>query len=348
VHASSDASELVIEGVRVRRLADALELTITLRGRFWNQADQNVYVFLGSPSVQPQRYALSEDPQFFAESAYPIRSAMTLQHTIDLRVGVMSPENAAYSPQVYGSDRAPTIRVGPDAHIALASEAHEVRLRLPVAEYYRGLGQNVPELLAVTVATARDYVGFIDGRTVPNLRIGAEGSADAAPLPPAIYPQIDHASHELVSVALDREGGALAITLQTRAAITDWAQTNIHFFLIAEPPSNSAVRVFDPSHTTSLPYPWSYYCGVYSPGRVYCRSSAGGDFRYDAAYSERRELAAPSGVSFATLGPAKYALFIPDEQLRSLAPSGIAVIVSIGQDGRGPSTWYGSRPDWAR
>ena len=347
-HQASEAAELVIEALHAHRQRDAFELTITLRGRFANAADQNLYLFFGAPSAEAASYALSEDAAFFSESAYPIRSAVSLPHTIDLRVGVMAPETTAYSPQVYGADQVRTLMVGVDAHLGLAVGAHEVRLRVPVAEYYRALGRPVPERLVVSVATARDYVGFIDQRSVPALAEGAAASATPSPLPAASYPQVNRASREIAALALDRQEGALAIMLETRAPIVDWAQTNVHFFLVSMPATLASKRVFDPSHTTSLPFGWAYYCGVYSPKRVFCRPSTGSDFSYDAAYSERRALAAPTGVSFTTLGGARYRLSLPEEELRSFASAeGVALIVSIGRDGQGPDTWYGSRPDWA-
>lgn len=92
-----------------------------------------------------------------------------------------------------------------------------------------------------------------------------------------------------------------------------------------------------------LPYPWSFYCGVYSPHRLFCKSSAGTDFTYDPGYSERKTLENPEGVRFYTLGGAAYALEIEPEQAKRLRGNaqGVALLLAAGRDGFGPTSCFG-------
>jgi hypothetical protein len=340
----SDPGELMIDGVRARRDAERIELTITLHGRFSNEADQNLYVFLGAAGGHG-RYALSADDEFLSDANYPIRGALALNGSPDLRLGLMAPAVAPHSPQLYRGDDDRTLLVGPDAHVVLEVVDHEVRCRLPLVEHYQAIGRPAPERLAITVATARDYVGFVDSRSIDALTVGAESSASAAAEPPARYPPLDLRSHELKAIALSRTPGGLQIELATAAPITDWAQTNLAFFLFAHPPARAPDRLLDPSHTTPMPYAWTSYCAVYSPSRIFCKRSSDGDFSYDLAYRERRALAAPAGVAFTLLGGARYRLMLPV----ALAPAGdVALVVSAGRDGQGPTSWYGSPPKASR
>src|SRR5215510_12713756 len=46
----SDSGELAIERVQVSRDRVMATLSIELNGRFWNETDQNIYIFAGRPS----------------------------------------------------------------------------------------------------------------------------------------------------------------------------------------------------------------------------------------------------------------------------------------------------------
>src|SRR6185503_5118728 len=159
---SSNAQDLVLERVQVARDQSSAQISIKLKGRFWNETDQNLYVFLGQASPAPVSYSLSADTQFFADVSYPIRNTINLPHANEVRVGVMAPGDVGYSPQIYITDPVRADLVGPDAHLTVKADGNEVVLTLPLTEYYRRKQAAVPDRLSFTVATARDYVGFID------------------------------------------------------------------------------------------------------------------------------------------------------------------------------------------
>jgi len=85
-----DAKQLELRRVTALRSASTLTLDIELQGRFDNDIDQNVYVFVGARSTIPSAYALTSDPQYFADLSYPVRGSLALPHTTDVRVGIMA------------------------------------------------------------------------------------------------------------------------------------------------------------------------------------------------------------------------------------------------------------------
>src|SRR6185369_3693951 len=144
----------------------------------------------------------------------------------------------------------------------------------------------VPQRLSFTVATARDYVGFIDVISVLDVSTGETKTGNARLQPPS--------------------GAPLAIELESAAPINDWAQTNLHLFFVPVPNKNAGDVPADPSHLLTLPVRWSYYCAVYSPHRLFCKAPAREDFSYDTGYSNRSVLEQPRGVAFKELGGTKY------------------------------------------
>jgi hypothetical protein len=230
--------------------------------------------------------------------------------------------------------------------VAVRAEGDHVWLEIPLDRYFALAKAPVPEHLGVTIATARDYVGFIDQLTVRDLLVSetkteTETTKD---VPPTLYPSLDPRSHALERVALRTlEGGGVSVEVDTAAPIVDWAQTNLNLFFLPVPPSRPETPLYDPSKTKTLPYAWSYYCGVYSPHRIFCKASGGKDFRYDTAYAERSDLPVPEGVSFREISPGHYALDLTAELTKELShPRGtFALIVSAGRDGFGPTSWYG-------
>jgi hypothetical protein len=340
----SDSAELCIQALSAARSGDSLSLEVRLAGRFWNETDQNLYVFLGAAGPASP-YALSADPGFAAEVGYPVRGELLLPHGVDLRVGVMAPAERVYSPQVYLADPVHADAVGPGAIDAVRAEGSTVHLTIPLGRYYAKKNAPVPEHLGVTVASARDYVGFVDQRSVRDLPKGSAAAAGERDLPPIAYPLLDPAAHRFAELSLRPAGGGVSVELTMAAPITDWAQTNLHFFFVPTPPYPSSKPLPDPSKSRTLPYKWSYYCGVYSPRRIFCKASHGKDFTFDKAYAERASLSAPPGVSFRELGAGRYALEIGAEHadtLRAGRPS-YALVVSAGRDGFGPTSWYGAR-----
>ncbi len=346
---SSDASELVLRSLTATRAGARLTLDVRLAGRFWNETDQNVYVFLGGPTADgaPATYALTADPSFAADLSYPVRTTVALPHANEVRIGLMAPAERPYSPQIYVTDSVHTDLVGASAGATLRAEGSRVLLEIPLDRYF-ALGRSpVPERLGVTVATARDYVGFVDQLSVRELSPSATKSETARAAPPMVYPRLDPRAHTLERVALrtlgEGPGAGVSVEIDTAAPIVDWAQTNLNFFFLPVPPRPTEAPLLDPSHARTLPFQWSYYCGVYSPHRLFCRASNGTDFRYDTAYAERAALPATEGVSFREIAPGRYALDLAEGPTKELSASHgtFALIVSVGRDGFGPTSWYG-------
>ena len=283
-----DAKQLELRRVTALRSASTLTLDIELQGRFDNDIDQNVYVFVGARSTIPSAYALTSDPQYFADLSYPVRGSLALPHTTDVRVGIMAPVSRTYTPQVYLRDPVHADLVGADAGIVQQVQGHIVHLQIPIERYFVHKGSSLPDALSVTVATARDYVGFIDLMTVHDLTVGASKSVTERPDEPASYPSLDVQSHVLEAIVLDASADVMAVEVRTAVPIHDWGQTNLHFYFFPVPPSRSSTTLRDPSGALQLPYKWSYYCAVYSPHRIFCKPSKGIDFKFDTAYAERR------------------------------------------------------------
>jgi hypothetical protein len=342
---SSDAQELNIESARITRQPSSLTVYLNLRGSFWNESDQNLYVFIGQsrPLGAPVSYSLSSDEQYFADLSYDVRNSIELPHSNDIRVGIMAPREAAYTPQVYINDAVHTDLAGREAHISMALDQHLVRLELPLLEYYRRKGASLPDRISVTLATARDYVGFIDQISVMDIGAGETKDEDRKPLPAMRYPMLRYDSHLFKSVMLAQDAGSLKVELEMQSEIEDWAQTNLYFFFVPAPPVAAKPAPQDPSKSIKLPYPWSFYCGVYSPQRLFCKESGGVDFTYDEGYAERSALELPEGVRFRVLGNAKYSLeFTPRnvEKIRA-GRDRFALLLMAGRDGFGPTSCYG-------
>ena len=342
----SDAQELVLERVQVRRDEYSAQLSIILKGKFWNETDQNLYVFVGQTSSAGATvsYSLSADTQFFADVSYPIRNTIDLPHTNDIRVGVMAPGEVGYSPQIYITDSVRADLVGRDAHLAVKTDGNEVILTLPTTEYYQRKQTAVPDRLSFTVATARDYVGFIDEMSVVDVRPQETRSANTRLQPAANYPLLNYDSHIVKNLTLKQQSGApLAIEFETLSPINDWAQTNLNFFFVPVPDGSSGSLPSDPSHSITLPARWSYYCAVYSPHRLFCKASNGSDFSYDTGYSNRPTLEQPKGVEFRELGGNRYAFSIATEVVEQIkgTQDEFAVLLTIGRDGFEPSSCFG-------
>ena len=150
-----------------------------------------------------------------------------------------------------------------------------------------------------------DWVGFVDQLSVTDLAPGETKRAGPKAAEPVLYPTLDYDSHLLKSVSLSERDGSVRVEFETAAEVKDWAQTNFNFFFVPYPPVRGAARPRDPSKSISLPYAWSFYCGVYSPSRIFCKASGGSDFTYDEGYAERSELEGPAGVRLA-VPPPKY------------------------------------------
>jgi hypothetical protein len=341
----SDARELIIENVGVTRTAASVSFQVNLKGRFWNETDQNLYIFVGRilPDGTQASYALSSDEQYFADLPYQVRSAISLPHSNDIRIGIMAPREAAYTPQIYINDAVHTDFVGREAHIRMELNEHSLRLELPLAEYYERKQMVVPERVSFTLATARDYVGFVDQISVMDVAAGETKNADQKRLAPTLYPTLNYDSHLFKSVTLEESGNSVKVVFEMSAEIQDWAQTNLHFYFVPYPPATAPASLYDPSKTIAMPAPWSFYCGVYSPTRVFCKASNGTDFIYDKGYAERAELAQPTGAQFRVLGTAKYALELtPAAVAKIKADRGaFALLLMAGRDGFGPTSIYG-------
>lgn len=342
---TSDSRELHIREVEVRRDGDTLLADIDLTGRFSHDPDQNIYLFLGATTgaATPTTYALTQDPAHFEDAGFPVRGALTFPHRNDVRVAVLSVFPAGYSPQVYLHDQRAADAVGPDSGVVQHVQGSRVHVEIPLARHYQKRGEPVPPDIAVTVATARDYVGFIDQATAL-LPAATTSRAQGGTPAPTDYPTLDPDAHVLRAVRLVQSDGGLTIEIDTRAPIRDWAQTNLHVFLLPVEPFPTTVRLLDPSRTRAIPYKWSLYCGVYSPRRVFCKRSEGKDFTFDNSYSERTSLPPPEGAAFRVIEDGRYALDLSPEAVL-LARAGrptFAVMVSLGRDGFAPTSWYGA------
>lgn len=343
----SDSQELIIESVKLTRQPASASLDVTLRGEFWNEADQNLYLFIGRalPAGQHSSYSLSSDTQYFADLSYPVRNTIELPHSNDVRIGVMAAHESAYTPQVYISDPVYADLVGTEAHVRIDQRQHLVSLELPLAEYYELTKEALPVSLSLTLATARDYVGFVDQISVMNVSVGETKFEDKKRLPPIVYPMLSYESHLFKNVTLKQVAGAVRVEVEMESEIEDWAQTNLHFFLVPYPP-HEADALFDPSKTVKLPYAWSYYCGVYSPNRIFCKASGGRDFSYDSGYAKRSALEKMSGVQFRAPGKAQYVIEFAPENLEKIKEGGdaFALLLMAGRDGFGPTSFYGWEP----
>jgi len=344
--ALSAADELRIRGASASRAGTDLIVDVQLAGRFWNESDQNLYLFIGAaaPSGASSTYALTADPAYASDTGYPIRNAVRMPHTNDIRVGVMAPTPRSYTPQVYAGDAVHALAVGPDTGVVARANGGDVHVEVPLARTYAATGGNAPERIGVTVATARDYVGFVDQASVRDVPASGAASATAEELPPASYPTLDARSHRFERVALRPLDGGVSVELDMAAPIADWAQTNLHVFFIPVPSRAAARPLLDPSKTRGMPYAWSYYCGVYSPHRIFCKASHGDDFTFDTAYAERGSLDAPAGVTLRARGDGRYALDLAADRMGDLTGgrATFAVVVAAGRDGQGPTSWYGS------
>lgn len=339
----SDSQELGLEGASVARDESSITLSARLKGRFWNESDQNIYIFLGQSAPAAVSYSLSADPQYFTDLSYNVRHTIQLPHSNDIRIGIMAPRPAGYTPQVYITDPVKSDLTGPAAHIEMTSDGHDVRFKLPVSDYYRLKGSQAPGSISVTVATARDYVGFIDQLSVTNVTVGQTKEADQRAQPQAVYPFLNYDSHRFKTVAVQQDSGSVRIMVETNAEINDWAQTNLNFFFVRYPVVGWKHLPTDPSHKVTLPAPWSFFCGVYSPNRFSCKSSNGSDFAYDSGYSERTSLDTPEGVRFRKVGEAKYELELAPAVVEKIKANGdkFALLLTAGRDGFGPTSCYG-------
>lgn len=340
--ALSDPADLKIERATAKRLGHMLVLGVELAGPFLSEVDQNVYVFAGAAGSAPSVYRLTGDDAYLSDVGYPVLGSLELPHGYDVRVGVMAPQVSGYTPQVYLEDPVYAHAVGADAGIAQQVDGRLLTITIPLGRHYDERRKPAPERWSVTVATARDYVGFVDQASVLDVGDGETKQAALRQRPAAIYPALNLDAHVFRSASIEAREGGSEIVLETAAPITDWAQTNIHFFFVPVPPYNATFKLPDPSKTASLPYKWSYYCGVYSPRRVFCKASLGSDFTFDKGYAARTALDAPEGVEFRA-EPGRYVLSL-DPRIARAARAGrpaFAVIVSIGRDGFPPTTWLG-------
>lgn len=346
----SDARELIIENVKVSRQGSSVLIETNLEGSFWNESDQNLYVFVGRtlPAAPPVSYSLSADVKYSADLPYEVRNTVVLPHSNDIRVGFMSPREAAYTPQVYTGAAVRADAVGRDAHVGMEVNRHLVRLSLPLDELYRHRQSAVPERVSLTLATARDYVGFVDQISITDVAEGETKQADRKPVSPTLYPMLNYDSHLLKSVTLDEGENSVRVEIETASEIEDWAQTNLHFFFVPYPATGGAAQPLDPSKTVALPQQWSYYCGVYSPSRLFCKASNGTDFTYDEGYAERSSLEGPAGVRFGVLGGARYVLELAPENVAKVkgGRDAFALFVTAGRDGFGPTSVYGWNLSW--
>ena len=341
----SDSQELILEGLRVAREQSSIVVSAKLKGGFWNETDQNIYIFLGQapPAGAPASYSLSADEQYFTDLSYYVRHTIQLPHSNEIRIGIMAPREAGYSPQVYINDSVRADLTGHAAHIEIAADGHDVRLKLPLNEYYERRASRPPDSVSVSVATARDYVGFIDQLSVTNVAVGQTKDAGERTLPPVFYPSLDYDSHRFKKVVLEQDAGSVRVTMEMEAEINDWAQTNLYFFFIPYPVGFWNQSPKDPSNTVTLPSPWSFYCSIYSPNRVFCKVSNGSDLTYDSGYSERTRLGTPEGVSFHRVGDATYVLDLSPAVVEKIKANGdkFALLLMVGRDGFGPTTCYG-------
>ncbi|HEU4412506.1 MAG TPA: hypothetical protein VFS43_45105 [Polyangiaceae bacterium] len=335
----SPVRDLAVESARARWAGDDLVVDVRLAGGFTNAADQNLYFFVGGAAAADAGYTLSDDAGVFEGLGYPVRSGLALPHGRDLRIGVMAPAVQGYTPQIYGADRGPALLTGPEAGASLRSASPDFSAGLPLRAYYARLGKPLPDPLHLTVATARDYVGFVDACS---LVVGAPDAACERREPPAAYPDFDPRSHALRRVAARPDGEGLEVIVETEAPVRDWAQTNVHLFFVPLPATPPLSPSFDPSRRVRLPYAWGFYCGIYSPLRVYCKAGSPADQGYDGAYAERRHLAMPEGVR-ASFEGRETRLRVDGARLREALGTArrAGLVVMVGRDGFGPTSVYG-------
>jgi len=331
------ARDVMISSMHARRLKDRLVVDARFEGGFRNELDQNAYLFIGEAAT-PSTYALTADARFAEDVGYAVRLNAPLSHRLDIRAGLMAPTVSSYTPQVYLADPRHAAVVGPDTGIAQQVDGRDLHVEIPLDRLYERRATAVPTAIGVTLATARDYVGFIDQRSIASLLAGGEGDAAASSSPPALYPTLDLDSHVFTSVRIARNHAEVSIDLEVKAPIEDWAQTNLQFFFVPLPTRKADVT--DPSRAVQLRYAWSYYCAVYSPHQIFCKRSVGSDFSYDTSYSERTSLAPPPGVRFESRSGRRYVLTVPAENIGD-GPDGFATTLLAGRDGFGPTAVYG-------
>ena len=343
--ALSDPADLVIQRATARREGGSLVVGVELAGPFRSEIDQNLYLLAGAAGSPPSTYRITADEGYLDDVGYPVRGQIDLPHGNDVRVGVMAPAVSAYTPQVYLEDPVYAHAVGADTGVTTEVEGRSLTVRVPLDRYYQARRLPTPARWSVTVATARDYVGFVDQASVLDVEDGASQWRAPRQIEPASYPALDLESHALKGASVEERGGRTEIALETAAPIADWAQTNLHFFLLPVPVYKAAFALPDPSKTQNLPCKWSYYCGVYSPGRVFCKASRGSDFRFDDGYAAREELDPPDGVSFRA-EPGRYVLSLEPHAAKAARAgrAAFAVVASIGRDGFPPTTWFGLPP----
>jgi hypothetical protein len=329
--------------VVARTTGGTLDVSVQLRGGFVEAVDQNLYLFVGrAPDASPgASWSLSDDPAFFEGLGYPIRAAVSLPGEPLRRIAILSPRIEAYSPQVYERSRGEASETGPGTPVTLAStgSVFEVTVDLP-----RLLGSSAAgdDPLWLTVATARDYVGFVSDVSLPAVRRDGD-EVSATPTSPAMhYPSLEPSSHQLVEASIARSGSSLDVAVRTLSPIRDWAQTNVTFYFFSLPAPRLAHPPRDASKSFDLPAGWSFYCAVYSPTRVFCRRADPTTWAYDDSYSERRQLEMPQGIRVdATGSDVRLSL---DDATTGLAGRDVAVMVMVGRDGFAPSFAYGARP----
>lgn len=332
VSVPSDAS--IIEQVSASHREGRLEVAIDLRGGFTDAVDQNLYIFFGrvADARAGESWSLSDDPAFFEDLGYPVRSSVPLPGPPLRRVAILSPKLEGYSPQIYEARRGQAAITGAAAPVTLENRGNTFRATVGLGQL---LGADPNEDLWVTVATARDYVGFISDATVA--RVAPGGASTAKPTTEAMrYPSLNVDAQKLASVALARRGASLELALRTVAPITDWAQTNVSLYFTELPTPALSPRPRDASKHFDLPAGWSFYCAIYSPKRVFCRRPDPATWAYDESYAERPKLETPAGV----------AVDVNGADLRvtvdALAPGhDVGVVVEIGRDGFAPTTVYG-------
>ncbi len=335
----SEASE--IERITARRASGALTVDVELGGGFVEAVDQNVYLFLGraADARAGASWALSEDPAFFENLGYEVRSRVTLPGDPLRRVALLSPRVKSYSPQIYESARGQAYVTGAAAPIALQSSGKSFHVSVELATLLGGSAAARDDLW-LTVATARDYVGFISEATIG--RVTADGTvASSAPTSPSMrYPLLDPDGQKLAGVALARHGPSLDLVVRTVAPVHDWAQTNVNLYFFALPTPMLASRPRDASKAFELPAGWAYYCAIYSPARVFCRRPPLDGWSYDDGYAERARLEVPPGVGVEIAGT-EVRVSMDTTVTGVLGHGDVGVVVTVGRDGFGPTTIYG-------
>jgi hypothetical protein len=334
----SESSE--ITRVAARNASGVLHVDVELRGGFVEAVDQNVYLFLGTTADARSgaSWSLSDDPAYFEGLGYPVRAAVTLPGEPARRIAILSPRVESYSPQVYERRRGDAAVTGPAAPLTLTQSGTSFEVAVDLSRLLGGTAAADDELW-VTVATARDYVGFISDATVD--RVPSDGrEVSATPTSPTMhYPRLEPRSHELTAVSVARGARKLEVDLRTLEPVRDWAQTNVGFYFFALPTPRLARRPRDASKSFELPAGWSYYCAVYSPVRVFCRRPDPTTWSYDESYSGRSRLDLPAGVHVDTVG-GELRLGV-DAEAAGVGSGDVGVMVTVGRDGFAPTSVYG-------